>query len=69
MCKKKYALTVGKWLCYKTRAKALNILRGTMDDHYEKLPSYRAKLENVDKDGRFELVTKAIGPNRSPFLK
>ena len=40
-------------MCYKSRVKALHILRGTLEEYYAKLRSYMLELKRVDREGTF----------------
>ncbi|PKI31635.1 hypothetical protein CRG98_047974, partial [Punica granatum] len=41
----KFALKVTKIVCYRARAKAFTIIRGSLGEHYNLLPSYIAELK------------------------
>lgn len=53
--KERYNCHVGNWKLYKAKTKAIDMLRGTVEEHYAKLRSYVLELMRVDREGRFEL--------------
>ncbi|KAF2297435.1 hypothetical protein GH714_023482 [Hevea brasiliensis] len=65
----KYRLSVSKWVCYRARTRALKLIRGILKAHYAKLGSYMAELKSFDREGRFELLTDAIGPRGQLVFK
>ena len=54
----KYCVEVTKWKCYRAKSKALEMLRGSIHDHYGQLRSFKAELMRIDKDGRFDFLLK-----------
>ncbi|CAA0839409.1 Unknown protein, partial [Striga hermonthica] len=52
----KYAVQPTKWKLYRGKWRALEILRGSVAEHYASLRSYMAELLRVDRDGRFEFL-------------
>ena len=54
----KHCVEVMKWKCYREKSKALEMLRGSIHDHYGQLRSFKAELMRIDKDGRFDFLLK-----------
>ncbi|XP_042041451.1 uncharacterized protein LOC121786923 [Salvia splendens] len=52
----RYASEVNKNRLYKAKAIAVELLRGSTEEHYGLLKSYIAELRRVDKEGRFDLL-------------
>ncbi|CAA0836454.1 Unknown protein, partial [Striga hermonthica] len=52
----KYAVQPNKWKLYRGKYKALEMLRGSEEEHYGCLRNYIAELQRVDRNGRFELL-------------
>lgn len=66
----KYALTISKWVCYRARTKALQILRENLEEHYAKLGSYKVELHRIAREGKFNLFTDFKGEaGRSMFKR
>ncbi|XP_057779015.1 uncharacterized protein LOC130997639 [Salvia miltiorrhiza] len=51
----RYACHTTIWKLYKAKDKAIEQLRGSVEQHYAKLRSYILELLRVDREGRFEL--------------
>lgn len=62
-----YELEVNLSTCYRAKAIAMNLLNGTICEHYAKLGSYITELKRTDKEGRFELKTKLDAKGRPVF--
>ncbi|XP_050238213.1 uncharacterized protein LOC126687699 [Mercurialis annua] len=56
----KFCLKVSKWKCYRAKWGALDMLRGSVFEHYACLRSYKAELMRVDREGRFDFL---VGDN------
>ena len=52
----RYASEVNKNRLYKAKAIVVELLRGSIEEHYGLLKSYIAELRRVDKEGRFDLL-------------
>eukprot|EP00257_Ricinus_communis_P018397 XP_015577109.1 uncharacterized protein LOC107261545 [Ricinus communis] len=52
----KFCVQVSRTKCYRAKWKALNMLRGSAQEHYAKLRGYKAELLRVDKEGRFDFL-------------
>ena len=51
----RYAVEATRWKLYHSRRKAIDLLTGSVEDHYAKLRSYVLELSKADKEGRFQL--------------
>ena len=51
----RFAFDATKWRLYHSKRKAIEMLMGTVEDHYAKLRSYMLELGRSDREGRFEL--------------
>lgn len=51
----RYAHDASKWKLYNAKKKIIELLTGSVEDHYAKLRSYVSELMKVDKEGRFEI--------------
>lgn len=54
---RRYNCKVSIWKLYQAKYKAIEMLRGTVDEHYAKLRSYILELKRQDIEGKFELWT------------
>ncbi|XP_057793072.1 uncharacterized protein LOC131009677 [Salvia miltiorrhiza] len=52
----RYATEVHKDRVYKAKAIAIELLRGSVEEHYASLRRYIAELRKVDRGGRYELL-------------
>ncbi len=48
---------------------ALRMIRGSLDDHYKKVPSYLAELRRVDHDGFFDIQVDRSNPDAACLFK
>ncbi|XP_047943147.1 uncharacterized protein LOC125189985 [Salvia hispanica] len=51
----RYVVKAITWKLYHSRRKAIDLLTGSVKDHYAKLRRYVLELSRADKEGRFEL--------------
>ncbi|XP_057775417.1 uncharacterized protein LOC130994391 [Salvia miltiorrhiza] len=54
--KRRFNIAIPNGRLYRAKAHALQVLRGTVKRHHNKLRSYIAELMRVDREGRFELL-------------
>ncbi|XP_015571872.2 uncharacterized protein LOC107260890 [Ricinus communis] len=52
----KFCVQVLRTKCYRAKWKALNMLKGFIQEHYAKLRGYKVELLRVDKEGRFDFL-------------
>lgn len=52
---RRFSCQVRRWKLYKAKDKAIEMLRGTVNEHYGKLRSYILELQRVDREGTFQL--------------
>ncbi|KAH6798456.1 hypothetical protein C2S51_034940 [Perilla frutescens var. frutescens] len=50
-----YACQVSKWRLYRAKKQALEMIRGSLSDHYAWVRSFMAELMKVDSEGRYEI--------------
>ncbi|XP_057808694.1 uncharacterized protein LOC131023167 [Salvia miltiorrhiza] len=55
--RKKYQVRAPLLKCYRAKKKAMDILHGTLEDHYAKIRSYLMELQKRDREGTFLLKT------------
>ncbi|XP_031396836.1 uncharacterized protein LOC116207857 [Punica granatum] len=65
----KFALKVTKIVCYRARAKALTIIRWSLGEHYNLLPSYIAELKRVNRDSLFDMMVERNVPESAAIFK
>ena len=51
----RFAHDASKWKLYNAKRKIIELLTGSVEEHYAKLRSYVLELMRVDKEGRFEI--------------
>lgn len=51
----RYAFEATRWRLYRAKKKSIDLLRGSVEEHYSKLRRYILELARADKEGRFEL--------------
>ncbi|XP_047979382.1 uncharacterized protein LOC125221304 [Salvia hispanica] len=51
----RFAHDASRWKLYNAKRKIIELLSGSVDEHYGKLRSYVLELMRVDKEGRFEI--------------
>ena len=51
----RYAFEATRWRLYHAKRKSIDLLRGSVEEHYSKLRRYILELSRADKEGRFEL--------------
>lgn len=56
---RRYNVSLLCWKLYKAKEKAIEMLRGSVDEHYAKLRSYILELKRTDNEGRFDLWVDA----------
>ena len=51
----RYAIEATRWKLFHSKRKTIDLLRGSVEDHYAKLRRYVLELNRADKEDRFEL--------------
>ncbi|XP_031396735.1 uncharacterized protein LOC116207780 [Punica granatum] len=62
-------ITVTKTTCYKARSLACKKILGTLEEHYNLLPSYIAELKKVNRTSTFEVVLDRGSPDGAVRFK